>query len=52
MKKICSIQFAVELNDISKNQEKVKSLIEKTYEEYQPEIILLPETSNPSLCRS
>jgi len=45
-KKIVSIQFPVQLADIAHNQEKVKALVAKACQSYQPDIILLPETWN------
>lgn len=45
-KRIVSIQFPVKLGDITHNQEKVKTLVEQALKEYQPDIILLPETWN------
>lgn len=46
MLKTASIQFPVRLGDISFNQQKVKELVEKAWNQYQPDVILLPETWN------
>ncbi len=46
MLKVAIIQFAVSLADLTSNQTKVDNLVKEAVTEYQPDIILLPETWN------